>query len=443
MRRLWNALALGGFCALVLSWGTSAQAALPIQSWTAPSGALVLFVESHDLPMLDVSVELPAGSARDTPSSSGLANLTLRLMRLGANGMDEDEIARRLADIGANLNASFDVDRAGYTLRTLSSDAEQREALAVMSRVLQAPSFPTAVLEREKSRVIAGLKEADSKPDIIASRTFARLVFRDHPYALRATGEPDTVATLTRDNVVDFYRAHYPAKRAVVAIMGDVTRERAAEIAEQLTRDLPQTSATLAPLPPPKPLEAPIERDIEHPSAQSHVLIGQPGVARSDPDYFPLLVGNHILGGGGMTSRLYEQVRERRGLSYSVYSIFIPFQQPGPFQVGLQTRRDQAQDAVSVVRKVLTDFVADGPTAAELDAAKQNLIGGFALRIDSNQKILGYLAVIGFYRLPLDYLDTFTTRIENVTLEQIRDAFARHVEANRLATVVVGAPAPK
>jgi len=186
-----------------------------------------------------------------------------------------------------------------------------------------------------------------------------------------------------------------------------------------------------------------IERVIEHPSAQSHVLIGQPGVARSDPDYFPLLVGNHILGGGGMTSRLYEEVRERRGLSYSVYSFFIPYQQPGPFQVGLQTRRDQAQDAVSVVRKVLSDFVTDGPTAAELDAAKQNLIGGFALRIDSNQKILGYLAVIGFYRLPLDYLDTFTTRIESVTLEQIRAAFARHVEPNRLATVVVGAPAAK
>jgi zinc protease len=403
----------------------------------------VLFVESHDLPMLDVSVELPAGSARDTPATSGLANLTLRLMRLGANGMDEDEIARRLADIGANLNPSFDVDRAGYALRTLSSDAEQREALAVMSRVLQAPSFPAPVVEREKSRVIAGLKEADSKPEVIASRTFARLVFRDHPYALRATGEPDTVAKLTRDDVVDFYRTHYPAKRAVVAIMGDVTRERATEIAEQLTRDLPQTSAALAPLPAQKPLEASIERVIEHPSAQSHVLIGQPGVARSDPDYFPLLVGNHILGGGGMTSRLYEQVRERRGLSYSVYSFFIPYQQPGPFQVGLQTRRDQAQDAVSVVRKVLSDFVTDGPTAAELDAAKQNLIGGFALRIDSNQKILGYLAVIGFYRLPLDYLDTFTTRIESVTLEQIRAAFARHVEPNRLATVVVGAAAAK
>lgn len=419
------------------------EAALPIQSWTASSGALVLFVESHDLAMLDVSVELPAGSARDTPQTSGLASLTQRLLRLGADRMDEDEIARRLADVGANLNTTFDVDRAGYALRTLSSDAEQQQALMVLSRVLQAPSFPEKVLAREKTRVIAGLKEADTKPDIIASRTFARLLFRDHPYALRAMGEPDTVAALTRSDVVGFYRSHYCPDRAVVAIMGDVTRQRAGEIADQLTRDLPAASGPLPPLPPVPPLAASIERDIEHPSAQSHVLTGQPGVARNDPDYFPLLVGNHILGGGGMTSRLYEQVRERRGLSYSVYSTFVPYQQPGPFQIGLQTRRDQAQEAVAVVRKVLADFIANGPTVAELQAAQQNLVGGFALRIDSNQKILNYLAVIGFYRLPLDYLDTFTARIEAVTLEQIRDSFRRRIDPERLATVVVGASGAK
>jgi zinc protease len=229
----------------------------------------------------------------------------------------------------------------------------------------------------------------------------------------------------------------------VVAIMGDVSRARAAEITELLTRDLPRAASPLLPLPSLSALSAAVERDIEHPSAQAHVLIGQPGVARNDPDYFPLLVGNHILGGGGMTSRLYEQVRERRGLAYSVYSFFLPYQQPGPFQVGLQTRRDQASDTVEVVRAVLADFIENGPTAAELQAAQQNLVGGFALRIDSNQKILNYLAVIGFYHLPLDYLDTFTNRIEAVTLDQIRDAFRRHVDPQRLATVVVGTGSAK
>jgi len=236
-----------------------------------------------------------------------------------------------------------------------------------------------------------------------------------------------------------FYRSHYNADRAVVAIMGDVTRARAEQIAEALTGGLPAGSAATANLPPVPALAAPAERDIEHPSAQAHIVVGQPGMKRNDPDYFPLWVGNYILGGGGFSSRLYEQVREKRGLSYSVYSYFAPYEQTGAFQVGLQTRGDQARDALAVVRSVVGDFVAQGPTPDELEAAKQNIVGGFALRIDSNRKIVDYLAVIGFYQLPLDYLDTFPAKVEAVTLEQIRDAFQRRIHPDRMATVVVGA----
>jgi len=414
-------------------------AALPIQQWTAGTGAQVYFVESHDLPMLDVSVEFPAGSARDVPEKSGVANLTLQLLRLGADGMSEDRIARRLADVGALLNVSFDVDRAGYSVRTLSSDAEQQETLAVLARLLQAPSFPAGVLEREKARGIAGLQESDTKPESIAARTFARLVFRDHPYALRGTGEPGTLAGITRDDLVDFYRRHYNADRAVVGIIGDITRLRAEQIAQELTVGLPEAPGTLAAPLPVLPLTGAVERDVDHPSAQAHILLGQPGMKRNDPDYFPLWVGNYILGGGGFSSRLYAQVREKRGLSYSVYSFFAPYQQPGAFQIGLQTRGDQAKEALTVVDSVLADFVATGPTQQELEAAKQNIVGGFALRVDSNRKILDYLAVIGFYRLPLDYLDSFTTKVEAVTVEQIRDAFRRRIDPGRLVTVVVGA----
>ena len=414
------------------------QAALPIQSWEASTGARVYFVESHDLPMLDVSVEFPAGSGRDTHESSGLASLTQRLMRLGTQSSDENEIARKLADVGANLNPTFDVDRAGYSLRTLSSDAEQQQALQVLAQILQAPTFPEAVLEREKARVIAGLKESDTKPENIAPRTFMALVFGNHPYALRTTGEPASVAKLGRADLLAFYRTHYNPSRAVVAIMGDVTRERAGEIAEGLTAALPRTTEALPPLPKVSPLAAAVERDIERPSAQAHILVGQPGLKRSDPDYFPLWVGNYILGGGGFNSRLYQQVREKRGLSYSVYSYFAPLQQLGAFQIGLQTRGDQAQEALAVVRHVLADFVAEGPTAQELEGAKQNIVGGFVLRIDSNRKIHDYLGVIGFYRLPLDYIDTFSAKVEAVTLEQIRDAFRRRIDPDHLATVVVG-----
>ncbi|HTS54257.1 MAG TPA: pitrilysin family protein [Burkholderiales bacterium] len=420
---------------------SGSAAALPIEHWETSRGARVYFMQSRDLPMLDVSVDFPAGSGRDSPDKAGLASLTQRLMRLGANGMDENDIARRVADVGANMSPAFDLDRAGYALRTLSSEVEQRQALAVLASVLQAPAFPDAALGREKTRVIAGLKESDTKPESIAVRTFMELVFQHHPYGLRSSGEPATVAALTRDDAVSFYRTHYNAGWAVVTIVGDATRERADQIAEQLTRELPHVSAPLAPLPPVSPLAAAVEREIDHPSAQAHILIGQPGLERNDPDYFPLWVGNYVLGGGGFSSRLSEQVRQKRGLAYTVYSYFMPYQRPGPFQIGLQTRADQAQMALSVVREVVREFVATGPRASELEAAKQNIVGGFALRIDTNRKIHDYLRVIGFYGLPLDYLDTFSAKVEAVTIEQIRDAFARRVQPDRMVTVVVGAKA--
>ena len=432
---------------LTLLWALAvplgSAAALPIEHWETSTGARVYFIASHDLPMLDVSVDFAAGSGRDTRDTNGLANLTQRLMRLGADGMNEDDVARQVADVGANLAATFDLDRAGYALRTLSTDAEQRQALAVLAQVLQAPSFPAVVLEREKARVIAGLKEADTKPDSIAARTFMELVFRDHPYALRSAGEPTTVAKLTRDDVVAFYRSHYTADRAVVTVVGDVRRERAAQIAEELTHGLPRTSAVPRALPPVMPLGAAIEREIEHSSAQAHILIGQPGLARSDPDYFPLWVGNYVLGGGGFSSRLSEEVRQKRGLSYSVYSYFLPYQQQGPFQIGLQTRSDQARQALAVVREVLRAFVVSGPTERELEAAKQNIIGGFALRIDTNRKLQDYLRVIGFYDLPLDYLDTFTAKVDAVTVDQIRDAFHRRIRPDFMVTAMVGAKAER
>jgi zinc protease len=166
--------------------------------------------------------------------------------------------------------------------------------------------------------------------------------------------------------------------------------------------------------------------------------MGQPGVRRGDPDYFALYVGNQILGGGGLVSRISEEVREKRGLSYSAYSYFLPMRADGPFVLGLQTRNDSADEALKVLRQTLVDFRNDGPTGKELEAAKRNITGGFPLKIDSNSDILGYIAMIGFYKLPLDYLDTFNGKIEAVTAKQIRDAFQRRVDPDRMVTVTVG-----
>jgi len=417
----------------------SAHATPSIQHWQSASGAQVLFVEDHDIPMLDVAVSVAAGSSYDSPAKSGVAGLTHHLLDLGSQGLTEDETARGMADLGAQLGGSFDQDRASVTLRTLSRTAVREQALAIMAKVLQHPVYAADILAREQARVIASLKEAETKPEHIADRAFQKAVYGTHPYALQVSGEVETVQSITAQDLQDFYRSHYNAARAVVAIMGDVTLEQAEALAQRLTAELPKAAAPAA-LPAVTLHIQASEQRIAHPASQSHILLGVPGMSRSDPDYFALYVGNYILGGGGFVSRLMDEVREQRGLAYSVYSYFMPLKQTGAFQVGLQTKKEQADEALQLVRKTLETFVAQGPTEKELVAAKQNIVGGFPLRIDSNRKILEYLSIIGFYDLPLTYLDDFTKRVEQVSVAQIRDAFKRHIDTQYMATVIVGAP---
>ncbi len=422
---------------------TGAHALLPIETWQTTSGARVYFVANRSLPMLDVSVEFPAGAGYDVPAKSGVASMANRVLQLGATGLTEEVIADRLADVGAILSGRFDADRAGLGLRTLSGKAERDASLAIMAQLLAAPTFPQAVLEREKVRLVGSLREADIRPDTIAARTFYPLVYGGHPYGLRSSGEVETVQRITREDLVEFHRRRYLADQAVVAIMGDASRADAGAIAEALTRDLPRAAGAAPAIAAVPALAAPTSRFVPHPAAQSHILVGAPGLSRDDPDYFPLYVGNYILGGGGFVSRIMDEVRQKRGLAYSAYSAFSPLQQRGAFVIGMQTQRDQAFAALEVVRDTLRNFVANGPTEQELTAAKQNIVGGFPLQIDSNRKIHGYLAMIGFYRLPLTYLDAFTGRVERVTAAEIRDAFRRRIDPATMVTVVVGVDADK
>lgn len=411
-------------------------ASLPIQHWLTSSGVRVYYVENRELPILDISIDFGAGSSTDNVNNSGRANMTRRLLSLGAGGLNEDQITKTLADVGAQLGSHFDRDRAGLTMRTLSSDRERKQALDVFSRIIQFPVFPEAILERERARIIAGIKEAYTKPDYIAERTLMKMLYGNHPYGLPGSGEISSLETLQREDLEKFYRTHYTAKNAVVAIMGDINRIEASELAEALTEKLPEGEAmtSLAPV----QLPTAETKKIAHPALQSHIQLAYPGLRRQDPDYFPLLVGNYILGGGGFVSRLMEEIRQARGLAYSVYSYFAPFQEQGPFKIGLQTKKEQADEALGITRKVLVDFVTGGPTEKELIAAKQNIVGGFPLRLDSNKKILGFLAIIGFYNLPLTYLDDYIEAVENVTVKQIKQAFQRRINPEGMVTVVVG-----
>lgn len=424
------------FAGILLLCVLPAWAGLNIQHWTTPQGARVYFVENHDLPMLDVSVDFAAGSARDTRERSGLASLTPHIMTLGAGAYSEKDIAEQMADVGAVLSGRFDADRAGFQLRTLSGEAERNKAIDVLAAVLSVPRFEPEIVAREKARVIAALQEAATKPETIGEKAFSVAIYGEHPYALPEGGEPESVARLTREDMQAFYKAYYRAKAMSLAIMGDISRQEAERVAERLAAGLPSGDA-----PPPIPAVATgagSERVIPHPATQSHLFMGLPGMKREDPDYFPLYVGNYVLGGGGFDSRLMQEVRQKKGLAYSAYSYFIPMQEAGPFQIGLQTRRGTTEEAVRTTREVLARYLREGPSAEELAQAKNNLVGGFPLRLDSNKKILEYLAVIGFYRLPLDWLDTYTAKVEAVSREDILRAFGTRVRPESLSTVVVG-----
>ena len=425
--------------ALVLTLAVAPAFAIPeIQHWTTGNGARVYFVHAPELPMVDVQIAFDAGSARDG-ERHGLALLTNGLLSEGAGEWDADAIAARFEGVGANFGNAAGRDMATLGLRSLTDPAKLEQALATLEAIVERPTFPADAFERERSRLLVAIERRAQDPGAQADLAFYRALYGEHPYAHPPEGEKATVAALTRDDLIAFYRRFYVARNAVVAIVGALDRRQAEAIAERLTDQLPAGEAA-PPLPPVPDLETAREVRIDFPSTQTHILMGQPGVYRGDPDYFPLFVGNQILGGAALVSRIFDEVREKRGLAYSAYSYFRPMRRRGPFVAGLQTRNDQAGQALEVLRGTIARFVAEGPTEAELAAAKSNLVGGFPLRIDTNKKILGYVTMIGFYGMPLDYLQRFTERVQAVTLEEVRDAFARRIHPDRMVTVIVGRP---
>lgn len=443
MHTLCSRLLAGCWLALA---STSALAGLPIQRWTATHQAEVLLIESPALPMVDIQIDFDAGSRRDPAAQAGLASAVAAMMskgvraREGAPALDENALGEAWADLGAMLGASAGGDRFSVTLRTLTMPDVLQGALQLAARQLAEPAFSPEVWVAERARFIASIKEANTRPGTVAQRAYGRAVYGQHPY-----GQEAHEASLQAIEVADlrqFHERHLQVCRARVSIVGALNRAQAQAAVEQLLSLLPSGGAceALPAVPEVQALTAPAQQRVPMASAQAHVLIGQPGIRRVDPAFFPITVGNYILGGGGFVSRLTEQVREKRGLSYSVYSYFSPGLHAGAFTVGLQTRPDQAAQAVDVATEVLKRFVQEGPTERELQAAKDNLIGGFALRLDSNRKLLEQLANIGWNRLPLNYLDTWTDEIRRVTVADIRAAFQRVLQPERMVTVIVGGP---
>ena len=414
----------------------SVQASPKIETWNTSQGTPVYYVHAPELPMVDMEIVFDAGGSRngDLP---GLAGLTNGLLNQGADGLNADQISQGFESLGAIYGSSAGYDSGSVSLRTLTDEKLLAKAIENLKRVVTKADFPEDALERRRARTLIALQSKQQSPGTLARDAFMRATYQTHPYANPTDGTVESINAITRQNILDFYKKYYVSNNALVAIVGAVDRIKAEEIAEDLVSGLPKGEKA-APLEAVSDLKKAETVKIEHPSAQTHILVGQPGLKRGDPDYFPLYVGNHVLGGGGMVSRLFEEIREKRGLSYSAYSYFSPMRFNGPFLAGLQTRSDQVQEALSVLMDNINKFIEEGPTEDELTASKKNITGGYALRIDSNSKILDYVVVIAYYGLPLNYLETFNANVEAVTIEQIKDAFKRRLSPDKLVTVMVG-----
>jgi len=359
-------------------------------------------------------------------------------MNLGAGGINEEKLANQFSDIGAAIGGDVDLDRAYFKLRTLSSASQKDKALTLFKYVIHAPDFPAPVIDREKDRIIASIKQSLTQPETIANKAFMKSIYGDHPYGHDEAGNIDTVQKLNQADLKQFYKNYYLSSESSIVIVGDVSMDEAKKISESISQGLPQgnTKHNIASVTDSNYAGV---KKIEHPAKQAHILMGMPALRRGEKDYFPLYVGNYILGGGGFVSRLTEEVREKKGLVYSVYSYFMPLYVEGPLEIGLQTKKEQTEEALSIVNSTIKKFIDEGPNEKELMAAKQNLVGGFPLRLDSNAKIVDYLSMIAFYKLPISYIDNYISEINKVTVDQIKVAFKNKIDPNKLTTIIVGA----
>ena len=423
----------------------SAQATLPIEQLESFNGARAYLVQTKSLPMVDIEVSIDAGDRYDPAGKSGLADLVAGLMTYGARGdkglLSEAQIADEIADLGANIGFSVSGERATLRIRSLSRKDLRDRVVQLAAAMLSAPSYDANIVAREKQRTITSLLEAETKPEYVLERRFKSMVYGSYPLAQSPSVK--SVSAITPADLAQFHKRFYRSDRMIVSIVGDVDQAQAKEIVQNLLKKIPQTGPNIPTLiqlqrSPVEPLS---EREVFIPfdSQQAHIAMGMTAVTRNNPDYFPLLVGNYILGGGGFVSRLMSEVREKRGLAYSVFSYFSPGKDAGIFQAGLQTKSDQGSLALEVMSQTIAHFIANGPTVSELLAAKANLVNGYPLRIDNNRKLLDNVSSIVWNDLPLNTMEIWTQQVEAVTLDQVTAAFQKYLAMDRMKIVVLGA----
>ncbi len=428
-------------CAVVLAgvgFGRSAAAAPPVavERWTMANGLVVLLVERHTIPAVEAHLVIKTGSVADPSGREGLAALTADLLTKGTATRSAVEIAEAIDFIGGSVTAQASDDVSALTLTALKKDLPT--ALGVMADVLLHPAFPPAEVERQRRDTLSGIREAKDDPEDVAEKAFAPLVFGPHPYRHPVWGFETTVPLLTREEVVAFHRTYYRPNNAILALVGDLGSREARRLVQGVLGAWEKAAVPPLIVPPAPPVAEKTVSLIEKDLTQATIVLGHLGIARNDPDFYPVTVMNYILGGGGFASRLMTTIRDNRGLVYGISSGFDAKRFPGSFSVNLQTKTASADEAIGAVLEEIRRIREGGGTEAELRAAQDYLAGSFPLRLDTNAKLAGLLATVEFYGLGLGYFEDYPRAIRAVTLDDVRRVAVKHLDPERYVLVVVG-----
>jgi zinc protease len=422
--------------ALTLLTALPARAEVAIQEVTSPGGLTAWLVEEHSIPFTALEIQFRGGASLDAPGKRGAINLMTGLLEEGAGDMDARAFARETEALATSFGFDVGDDSLSISARFLT---ENREAsVALLRAAIQEPRFDAEAIERVRGQVLSIIRANEKDPNDIARETMDQILYGDHPYATSLNGTLDSVAALTRDDLVAAHKAVLAKDRIYIGAVGDITPDELATLIDNLLGDLPATGAAMPPR-----AEINIEPSVtvvDFATPQSVAIWAQKGLAQDDPDWFAATVMNQILGGGSFESRLMDEVREKRGLTYGVYSYLVPRDLAETYQGSVSSANDRIGDAMSVVRDEWAKMAKDGVTQQELDDAKTYITGSYPLRFDGNGQIAGILVGMQTLGLPIDYIATRNDKVEAVTLEDVQRVAAELLTPDSLAVVVVGQP---
>jgi zinc protease len=435
--RINAAIAIAMLALFLIVTLTRPAHAMNIQTVKSPGGIEAWLVEEHGVPLLALRYAFEGGNSQDPAGKDGVANFITAMMDEGAGDIKSEAFQERMEDIAMHMSYEDSKDSLYGSLETLTANRDK--AIALLKLSISKPRFDTDAVDRIRQQLLANLAYADKDPEKVASNAWYATAYAGHPYGRPANGTKETVAKITRDDLVAFHKRTFAKSNLKVVVVGDIDAAALGKMLDEVFGDLPG-KADLAPIAKTEPVNAGKQTIIEMNVPQSVAIFGSGAMARKDPDFMAAFVINHILGGGGFSAKLMEEVREKRGLAYSVYSYIQPFQHSSILSGSVATKNESMAESLSIIRAELKKMADNGPAAEDLDAAKKYLTGSYALRFDTNAKIASQLLGLLQEEFGTDYVEKRNAIIEAITLDDVKRVAKRLLKPDGLIVTVVGKP---